>query len=194
MGRPEKHFANWLYERKDQNPQPVIGKTTSRELLAADPGQGERVPFAILDDAGRGIGMKLLRPLPGFAVVNLVATFVRLAVVRRQMPVDRYLPPAPSQATRQLPGERLVETAFQHGKCFGQVLLQGGHHRLVGRGAGQIAARGRDRDRSGRRPQQDVQDHRRRAFPTSIPYQLCLQQPIERPLVNFAARYATTRL
>ena len=33
MGRPEKHSANWLYERKDQNPQPVIGKTTSRELL-----------------------------------------------------------------------------------------------------------------------------------------------------------------
>ena len=76
--------------------------------------------------------MKLLGPLPRLAVVELVAAFVRLAVVRRQMPVDRHLPATPPQATRQAAGERLVQTPFQHGKRFGQALLQGGHHRLVG--------------------------------------------------------------
>jgi hypothetical protein len=48
MGRPGKHFANQLYERKGQNQQPVKGKTTSRELLVrrkrfAD-GQDYRLP------------------------------------------------------------------------------------------------------------------------------------------------------
>jgi len=34
MGRPEKYFVSWLYEREDQNRQPVPRKTTGRELLA----------------------------------------------------------------------------------------------------------------------------------------------------------------
>lgn len=111
---------------------------------------------------------------PSFAVVQLVATPIRLAIVGRQMPVDRDLPfvspPAPRQGTRQ----GLVQAPFQHRKRFGQAFFQGGHHRLIRGRAGQVAARRRDRDRAGRRPQQYIEHHRRCTFPAVGPHQLCL--------------------
>ena len=130
-------------------------------------------------------------PLLRFAVVNFVWTYKRLPVVRRQMPVDRHLPPPTTHTTRQLVRQCLVQPAFQDGECLGQTVLQSGHHRLVGRGLGEVVARGGNRNQTRRRTKHDPKYHRRSALPTVIFQKSYVKQPFLNPWIHFTTGYDT---
>src|SRR3954467_12872312 len=85
-----------------------------RRFVATDPAQRQGISLAVLNNASRGVGMKLLRSLPRLPIVNLVATFVRLAVVGIQMPVDRHLPRVAAHRPRQPAGQSFVQTPLQN--------------------------------------------------------------------------------
>src|SRR5207245_4024256 len=71
-----------------------------RGFVTSDPSQRQGVAVPVLNETGRGIGVKFRGALPGLAVIDFVATALRLPVVRDQMPIDRYRPRTFSQATR----------------------------------------------------------------------------------------------
>ena len=59
-------------------------------LVTPHPSQRQRVPLPVLDNACRGIGMKLCGPMMRLAVIKLVPCRLGLTIIRHQMPIDRH--------------------------------------------------------------------------------------------------------
>ena len=80
--------------------------------------ESQRVPLAVIENAGRRVGVKLLRPLAGLAVIQLVAAPVKLlrstaSNASRSPPATRAFP-----TLRQRTGQRLVQTPLPARKAF----------------------------------------------------------------------------
>ena len=129
----------------------------------------------VLDNAGRGVGVKLACALLRLAVVDFVAAAVWHTVVRIQVQVDRDLPRPTTHSARHAVRQSLVQTTFEDSQRFGQPVVQGGQYGVIGGPTRQIAARGRDGNRTSRGTEHNPQHHSRGAEPSVIFDQFCLK-------------------